>query len=175
MKRITAASAKRKCVPWAPWEDAHVIVLHPDYGALLRELPNRTYAALRQRARHLGIVRPRHVWTIREVECLRKASTANLRSRDIAKLFPKLRPTQILAKARHLNLSRGQRLKDFDDPVLSAIRARASQMNLTLSDLDKRARSGRYFQKSDRNFHLRHAASAVAALDGRISVKWDDI
>lgn len=173
MKRIAATPANRKCAAWTKQEDATVVALHPNYSALLQELPHRTYTALRQRARHLGVVRPRHVWTSREVERLCNASAAHVRSDDIANFFPYLRPTQVFAKARHLNLVRGRRLKEFDHPVLSQIRARAVQMKLTLRDLDKHARSGLYFQKSNRKFRLRRAVSAVTALDGQISIEWN--
>ena len=173
MKRSAATPASRKWVAWTPQEDAKIVSLYPEYAVLLQELPHRTYSALRQRARHLGIVRPRHVWTNREVERLRDEFSACIRSNDIANLFPYLRKSQVFAKVRHLNLAYGRRLKEFDHPVLSTIRARATQMKLTLKDLDKRARSGRYFQKSNRTFQLRPAVSAVAALNGQTSIEWE--
>jgi hypothetical protein len=65
--RKRASSGKR----WSEREDRIILTLYPDYAGMQRRLRLRSYYAIRNRARTLGVVTRRHVWTNSEVTKLR--------------------------------------------------------------------------------------------------------
>lgn len=161
--------------PWTAEEDDLIRALYPAYDRLERALPHRTRSALKNRARHLGVASVRHVWTNVEVALLRALYAAASPDRILAERFPHLELGQIHAKACHLGLRRPRRAPILlGVPVIDAVRQRAALAGLTMVELDRRARTGRYFQSCRRNLDLRCISKASQLLGGEIEVHWDD-
>src|SRR5579875_2930716 len=90
---------------WTREDDRAFRVLYPDYNALRRRFPSRTYYALRNHAAELGIVERRHVWTQLEVARL-KRMYAGPRPSDEALMaaFPGMTSKQIKAQGTFLGI-----------------------------------------------------------------------
>lgn len=109
-----------------------------------------------------------------EVRQLTALFAANASNAELEFAFPELRLRQIKEKARHLRLpNRKPRLAGFDDPALNAVRRRAIEKGLSLRSLDRRARTGRYFQQSTTRPVLAHIARAAAILEGELRIQFD--
>lgn len=173
--RNVAAQASGRCQPWTLDEDVLLRTHYPDYGRLQKHLPHRTFSALKHRVRAIGIVNRRHVWTNVEVARLHKAYEAGVPDRELEGLFPGLRLVQIKSKAGHVRAARRKpRPARFDVPALDAIRTRATNMCLSFVELDRRARTGRFFQKSCRRPCLKHIVRAATCLDAEVTIDWGD-
>lgn len=162
---------------WTEREDAVMRALYPDYRALRRRLPHRTYFSLRSRAVTLGIVHHRHVWTAAEASRLRRQFPHATRQELLA-AFPSLRWQQILGKARHLKLCKARKkLARTGHDVIDDIRDRATSLGISMVDLDYLAKTRKYFQKAA--WHARRKVSgtpvvrAIKTLGGRIRIEWD--
>ncbi|MGV6876543.1 hypothetical protein ACUSIJ_28235 [Pseudochelatococcus sp. B33] len=161
---------------WSPEEDELVGDIYPDYRRMMRALPHRSLAALKNRAGHLGVVRHRHVWTNGEVRRLRIAWESNVRDAELMLLFPGLRPSQIKSKARHIRARRREaHLMAFEDPALDSIRHCAATRGMSLVELDRLAGTGRFFQKSIRRPNLKYIMRAAAVLGGEVAVEWREV
>lgn len=172
---LRVVTSPRPARPWSAEEDQLIRSLYPDYDSLQRRLLYRTRSALKHRARHLGVTAGRHVWTNVEVALLRALYAAGVPDRALGEPFPHLRLGQIRAKAQHLRLARPRRAPVLlGVPPLDAVRQRAAQAGLSLAELDRRARTGRYFQSCRRNLDLRCIWRAAQLLSGEIRVTWDD-
>lgn len=128
MTRATVRSSS----PWAVDEDAEILAGYPSYSPLMQRLPQRILASIKHRARRLGVVAPRHVWTSHEVRDLSNAYRRYCRNAELLQLFPHLTLSQITRKAYHLGLSRHVRRlpllsKSRQDLQLGAI-ARAAKL-----------------------------------------------
>lgn len=160
---------------WTAKEDAVVAALYPDYGALRRALRRRTYYALRNRVRHLGIVKRRHVWTANEVRRLRSLYLSAT-TRELMAVFPGMSWRQIAGKARHIGLrGRKPKLKMTGIRIIDTIRTRASARGWSMVDLDSIAGTKKYFQKA--GWHTSrsvHGAwlKAIEVLEGSVSIQW---
>lgn len=160
---------------WSEVEDQVLREIYPDYRALRRLLPGRTVAAIKHRVRRIGIVVRRHVWTNKEVLRLHAAYRDSVSDNELIKLFPGLRLCQIKSKASHIGAVRRQpSLVTFEDPTLDAIRRRSKEMQISFVELDKRAGTGRFFQKSCRRPSLKHIARAARILEAQIGIEWLD-
>ena len=136
-------------------------------------LPHRSLAALKHRVRCLGIVHRRHVWTNFEVRRLREAFEKHASDKELEALFPGIRLSQIKAKAGHIRAPhrRAQRAI-FEVQALDAIRHRAKARGLSYVELDRLARTGKFFQKSRRQPMLKPIARAAALLGGEVCIEW---
>ena len=161
---------------WTMDEDQVVKCLYPDYIKIRRTLRRRTYYALRNRARHLDVVKRRHVWKTHEIAQVRRlylvAST-----KELTAAFPGMTWHQIAGKARHIGLrGRKPKLKPTGHALIDAVRARAMARGWSMVDLDAIAGTRRYFQKAGwhTSRHPNHSAllKAVEVLEGAISVSW---
>lgn len=149
---------------------------YPDYGLMRQRLPRRSLAALKNRAATLGVVRPRHVWTQTEVRKLSRLIAASASNAELMRAFPHLRLEQITSKIRYLRLPRRKpRLARFEDAAIREVRWRAVQKGLSLRELDRLARTKRYFQTSTRRLVLKHVARAAAVLGGEICIEWEEV
>jgi hypothetical protein len=149
--------------------------IYPDYQALQKGLPDRTLSAIKHRMRVIGIVTRRHVWTNLEVVRLRKAYCDSVTDKELTILFPGLRLCQIKSKACHIGAERRKpRLALFENPALDAIRRRSKEMRMSFVELDKRAGTGRFFQKSCRRPSLKHITHAARILDVQVRIEWDE-
>ena len=165
----------RECKKWSAMDDGLLRDIYPDYRALQRQLPDRTLSAIKHRVRALGIVSRRHVWTNVEVARLRKAYRESVADKELTILFPGLRLCQIKSKASHIGAERRKpKLALFDDPALDAIRRRSKEMHISFVELDRRAGTGRFFQKSCRRPSLKHIARAARVLQAQIRIEWGE-
>jgi len=163
---------------WTPPEDSTVRTIYPDYARLRRELPHRTYNALRGRARHCGVAKPRPQWTADEITRLRRLYPSKSHS-ELLEAFPGASLERIRFKARCIGVSRS-RLPFLPTgfPLIDEIRNRAFDLNLSMVELDAMAETQTYFQKA--GWGARHRENTVAvikavrALDGDMEIEWDE-
>ena len=175
MRSDIAARSSGQDQRWTTKEDAVLREHYPSYDRLTKRLPHRTISALKHRVRVIGIVARRHIWTNVEVARLHKACEAGATDRELEALFPGLGLIQIKSKARHIGAARRKaRPVPFGVPALDAIRTRAADARLSFVELDRRAGTGRFFQKSCRYPCLKHIARAAAFLDGEVVIDWVD-
>ncbi|KFC73078.1 hypothetical protein FG93_01820 [Bosea sp. LC85] len=160
------------CAAWQGIEDFAVILLYPNYEAIRQLLPWRSYSAIRHRVRRLDIARRRHIWTAPEISRLTAAFRDGASNDELTRLFPDLRPGQYLGKAQHIGLpKRRPKLIAFDCLALRDIRSRAAEVGFSLRDLDRKAGTGQYFQRSTRRICLRSIVRAVALLGGEVALR----
>lgn len=175
-RRGRSASAQKSGDCWSKAEDAVVRKIYPDYILMRGRLPWRSLAALKHRAAALGIVHRRHVWTQTEVRTLAILVAANASNAELGHALPHLSLGQITAKIGHLRLPRRKpRLVDFDEVAIGEVRRRAVEKGLSLRELDRLARTKRYFQSSTRRLVLKHVARATIVLGGEIRIEWDEL
>lgn len=160
---------------WTDEEDRLLRSHYPDYPVLRAHFPHRTLSALKHRIRAIGIAKRRHIWTNHEIVRLRQAYEEGVTDRELAILFPELRLSQVKSKASYIGaMRRKPNPVRFDVPALDAIRVRSVGMGLSFVELDRHARTGRYFQKSCRRPLLRHIVQAAAFLGAEVSIEWSE-
>ena len=175
-QRMTAASPRKSGSRWSKAEDGVVWKAYPDYVVMRGRLPWRSLAAVKHRAAFLGAVQRRHVWTQTEVRKLSALVAANTPNAELALAFPYLGLGQITAKIRHLRLPcRKPQLANFAEKAIGEVRRRAVDKGLSLRELDRLARTKRYFQKSTRRLVLEYVARAAIVLGGEIRIEWEDV
>ena len=158
---------------WSADEDQTIATFYPDYAELQRRLRARTYYAIRNRARILGVARRRHVWTNSEVAKLRALYLRGATCAEVVAAFPGCSSHQIASKARHVRLVRGQREPYvLGVPPIDIIREQAAIRRWTWRKLDKFAGTGRYFQQTTRRVDWGHLAKAIEVLGGTIEIAW---
>ncbi len=163
---------------WELWEEQLVRDLYPDYPAILRVLPHRTYWAVRSRARKLGVVTSREIWkasTVRSIEELSRTHTTS----EIASKIADMETHQVDAIIKYFGFGRKPRegFRRAGIPVIDDVLYRADQQGLTLVEVDRRAGIGkRYFagRRWENGLHGGHLARAVFALGGELYVEWED-
>ncbi len=163
---------------WSPKENSTLHSLYPSHRGnrihLRRALPRRTYAAIKTRARIIGVAKKHPRWTSNEVRTLRALYT-RARKSDVTASLPRRTWSQIKSKAGRLKLRRPQPLKILGRPALDAIRLRARSVGLTMFDLDCLARTGHYFRQNysnDRDQTNGAILRAAKLLGGQIVVRW---
>jgi hypothetical protein len=157
---------------WSDREDQTLRRSYPDYAAARRELPHRTTVALLERARRLRIARTLHTWADADFVKLRRLYPSAAKQELLA-AFPGLSLRAIERAAERKHIRRKKRtLQNTGDALLDAIRERARSICYSMSDLDERAQTKRFFERRGWT-KLRHPAydrlySAVEALDGEM-------
>jgi hypothetical protein len=158
---------------WSVDEDRVVQKFYPDYDAMKRYLIKRSYYAIRNRARSLGIASARHIWTNHDVARLRRLYRQGVTSAQIKAAFPDLSHCEISSKANHVHLVRTQgEPYILGIPPLDDIRKKAKLRGWTLRKLDKIAKTRRYFQQTTRRIDWEHLAKAIKKLEGSIKIEW---
>ncbi len=160
---------------WTPQEDEVITSLYPDYGAITKALPHRTYFTCRSRARKLGIVKQRKHFTAKELSIVRRHYPTATHEELLA-LLPGRNWAAIkyLARTHHIY----RELKPFKEtgvPVIDQIRERCRELNYKMPDLDKLVRTKSYFAKGSwHNGHIHHRAigRAVKVLFGDLKADW---
>jgi hypothetical protein len=161
---------------WTPKEDETCRKHGNDYRILQTKLPHRSYEALKQRCRLLGLCPQRQMVTAREVSLLRRLGAASVD--ELRAAFP----TRTLSQLNHLRRYHGvpARRRQFSPtgfPIIDSVRSRCFELNYSMSDLDQLAKSNSYFQRAGwlrGNINYRAIGRAVAALDGDLTVRWRD-
>jgi hypothetical protein len=158
---------------WSTGNDRIIQTLYPDYPEMRRRLRNRSYYAIRNRARYLGVAVSRYIWTNHDKDKLRKLYLCGATRAEVAAAFPYLTQSQICSKAGHIGLLRARRPPHvLGIPPLDDVRRRAAVRGWTLRRLDKAAKTGRYFQQTTRRIDWNHIARAVGVLEGAIDISW---
>jgi hypothetical protein len=148
-----------------------------DYLALQKRLPHRTYGALRYRCQMLGLRPKRSYLSAAELSKMRRL-IPEASYEELGRAFPHRTPRNLITLARYHGIRRKRRSwKKTGYPIIDAIRDRCTDLNYTMVDLDKLARTGVYFQKGNwicNGLNFRAVGRAVAALDGELIVRWRD-
>lgn len=164
-------SSRHSAARWTEKEDAIIRGAYPDYVELAARLPERSYWAIKSRARTLGVVKRRHTWTGKELKEIARLRRQGMTWREFEKLFPGL--SREHPKALLRNLCPPPPPKAFGLPLLDAIRARAYARGLRLTELDRLANTGRYFSHSMPIERVRHIDRAARVLGGELAIVWD--
>jgi hypothetical protein len=162
---------------WTAEEDRVLSALYPNYGAIRKALPSRTYYSLRNRAQALQIQKKRRMWTGAEVVRMRKLyPTATME--QLLAAFPGRTSATIKSYASHMHIRRRFEFKKTGYPLIDAIRARCKELGYSMGDLDEIARTKRYFTSalwlSNKSVRGSAVYKAVEALDGTLSPTWRD-
>lgn len=188
LRRICESAAKaqhmrvigrgRKKTAWPLAEDETIKELYPNTRRILRKLPHRTRSQIKYRARCLGVLKQNRSWLASEVARLRRLYPTRTKAEVLA-AFPGWKWERIKTKVITLRLRKTRRrLKAANMPLLDEIRECAFLRNLSMVDVDALAGTRRYFQNKDYNGilkpNLERLLLAIAALDGEISVRFQD-
>jgi hypothetical protein len=158
---------------WSTGEDRIIATFYPDYAKMQRRLRARSYYAIRNRARILGVATRRHVWTGPEIARLQTLYLRGATCAEVAAAFPGFSSRQVASKARHVRLVRGQREPYIlGVPPIDTVRKQAVVQGCTWRKLDKLAKTGRYFQQTTRRVDWGHLAKAIEILGGTIKIAW---
>jgi hypothetical protein len=130
---------------WSDGEDRMLRRAYPDYATARRELPDRTFRALKKRARTLGIQKRHHTWTGNDLAKLRRLYPAATKQ-ELHAAFPGLSFSAIekMANVKHI-WKKKRPLRKTGNALLDAIRERARSLGYTMPDLDKEAHTRRFF------------------------------
>lgn len=133
---------------WTDRETALLAVIFPDYERAVAVLGRRTYAAVKQRARSMGLTKRHHIWTGAAVARLRRLYPSADHA-TLATSFPGVPIEKIRSKAQEIGVYRNRRqLIKTGIPEIDQIRGRAFELNISMVDLDAMAKTKKYFQKA---------------------------
>lgn len=163
---------------WTQREDEIVRAIYPDYEALRRLLPSRTYCAIRHRVGDLNIANSRRRWSAAEKSRLRRLYPDATPS-ELEAAFPGRTFDHIKQMARYFGFyRRRRRLQPTGIPIIDAVRDRAFELNYSMVDVDVLIGKGSYFQKAGwhygNNVNKVAVWRAIEAMGGRLTVEWDD-
>jgi hypothetical protein len=165
-----------RCNRWTEKEDEIVRRYAGDYAAMRQALPKRTYYALRQRARVLGLVPSRKTWTAGKIHRLRRYYPTASRC-EIEKLFPGDTYEELRRVAKSYGIRRRLPVKVSGYSLVDSIRFRGRELGLSAAELDRKTKSGTYFYKAAwllKNMNYRALTKAVEVLGGELRVEFED-
>lgn len=120
---------------WTETEIANLRRCYPDHEAAQAALPRRTLKAIATKARRLGLVPPRCVWTEEEAFRLRKPYMAGVPIADLIEMFPGRSRSQIWKKAQSMGYRRPRRPPKLTGmPLIDSVRHRAFECRLSMTD-----------------------------------------
>ncbi|EZP84713.1 hypothetical protein QUC32_15540 [Novosphingobium resinovorum] len=157
---------------WTDDEIARLCAAFPDRKAACVALPRRTLAAVMHKARQLGLVPSRRIWTSDEAIRLRKPYVAGIPMSELLEMFPGKTRSQIWRKARDKGYRRPRRAPTPTGmPLVDSIRKRAFECRLSMTDLDAFVGRRRYFV-SPSYMDWRALQRAMILLGGRPTIFW---
>lgn len=162
---------------WTPEELDTLRRLYPNYPAIV-QATGRSYNGVKAKAQQLGLTPKREHWTGAQRLRLRKLFMGDATRAEIRDAFPTRNVINVYNMARYFGMRRKR--KPFVSTgylAIDLIRQRCFELGLSMIDLDQMAKTGQFFSKgqwfrfgpSPRAIH-----KAVAALDGQLSVVWND-
>lgn len=160
---------------WTPEENELVHTYYPDYRAMMRALPSRSFGALKKRASFLDVAQPQRAWTGVEAKRLRALCAARLTWAEIQAALPHRSIDVLKIFARKHRIAYFRPYKPADDPCVQAVRERAAAMKINMTALDRMAKSGVFFRKPGTRRNLRHIAAGAAVLGGEIRIEWEPL
>jgi len=169
---------------WTEEDDAVLRECWPDTAASSARLPKRTKAAIRFRAKKLGLpgAKTIHIWSAAEITRFNRLWSTATREELLA-AFPWATWTALANQAqyqRRLGRSTVKRpkipFKRSGHRALDAILTEAERSDLTLGDIDLLAGSGRYFRKGRfrRSVGWKYVGRAIDELGGEVDVEWPE-
>lgn len=173
---LDGSMTKKLCRRWEVWEEKLVAKHHPNYRAVLKALPHRSYSAVRARAQSLDLAPKRKRWiaaTVQKALALRKI----MPRREVVRHFENEPPGRIV-QILHYFRARGRqrRFASTPDPIVNAILNRAWNKQYRLREIDRAIGAKRYFGARDFDYRLDpdHISRAVEHMGGELYVEWED-
>ena len=158
---------------WLAVEMKTILDLYPDYAAIQKKLPERTYSQIKNFIKTYELGSKRHVWTTAEISRLRKTCRGSVSSDAIYAAFPEFGKGQLRNAAKRYGIPWPERRpKPLGVPVLDDVRQRAFDMNLSLGDLDGIVGGGHYFRHSGKYIDNKKLIRVVEFMGGRLTVDW---
>lgn len=149
--------------------------LYPDAAALSVALPCRSPAAIGHKARHMGLVVPRKIWSQAEILALRRPYISGMPVQEIERLLPGRSRHQIWHRAHRSGFRRPRIApRPTGIPIVDAVRLRAHDHRLTMGDLDAFVGKRRYFV-SPRRIDWNALQRAMTMLGGIPFIVWNEL
>ena len=168
----------RRCTnDWTLREHAVVVDHWPDVEQIMLILKHRSRAAIVTFAGKCNLRKRIHLWTEEQTQTLRKRVRDDVPRKEIAKEL-RLTVLQVTNRCRQLGLTYPRRRPpETGHRLMDAIRARAFELNMSMSEVDEVCRSGRIFRRWSpaRKIAPRHLIRAVKALDGELCAEWRNV
>lgn len=159
---------------WTATEIDTLRSLYPDHTAISAALPRRTRIAVAAKARAIGLVPPRRIWSHADAVRLRNPYVAGIPVATLTQLFAGKTPKQIWSKASALGYRRPRRPpRLIGHPLIDSIRRRAFDLRITMTELDAFVGRKRYFV-GVRNVDWRALQRAMSLLGGTPIVRWPE-
>lgn len=146
--------------------------LYPDRQAIASALTRRTKIAIQHKARSLGLITPRRIWSEQEVELLRTLYRTPVTTAGLVEALPDRTKQQIWRKASHLRIRRPRKPPRMTGhPLIDSIRQYAFAQGHSMADMDAWTRAKGYFS-SPRYCNWRALTRAVEILSVEPTVSW---
>ncbi|APO67260.1 hypothetical protein IE4872_CH01618 [Rhizobium gallicum] len=163
---------------WTNSERQVLLELRGDYDAMSKRLPHRSLNALYGQCAKMRLRKSIHVWTAADISKLRKLYP-RASVEEICGALPHSTWVNIQQVARYRGFRRLRRpYKVTGIPALDDVRARCYEIGWSMRDLDKAARTGRYFSRAGwvgkKRINHRALGRAIEALDGVVQAQWND-
>ncbi|WP_043233817.1 hypothetical protein [Bosea sp. LC85] len=146
--------------------------LYPDRQAIALALVRRSKVAIQHKARSLGLITPRRIWSEQEVELLRTLYRTPVTTAGLVEGFPGRTKQQIWRKAGRLRIRRPRRpLRMTGLPFVDSVRQYAFAQGHSMTDMDAWTGAKGYF-RSPRYCNWRALTRAVELLGCEPTVSW---
>lgn len=160
---------------WTKKEDAIVRHFYPDYRAVKRRLKRRSVQAIVSRVHTLGLSPKNRSWKMTDIARLRRMWKEATKA-EILAAFPDRSWHSVANKGKAFGIWRRPWVPNkTGHPIVDAIRMRAVELKLSLSDIDAMCNGRHFFANSSRRKGMPRSSvllRAVKALDGHIEVVW---
>lgn len=158
---------------WTP-KEISALRLYPDYRTLVRALPGRTRKAIESKVWRCGLAKPLRVWSEAEFRVMKRPYVQGVPMAAILSLLPGKTAQQVWSKASSRGIRRPRRLLKLTGfaPV-DAVRRRAFDLHISMTDLDVMAGRRSYF-KPPRRTDWSAVQQVLPHLGGKAAVHWHE-
>jgi len=158
---------------WTP-KEISALRLYPDYRTLVRALPGRSRKAIEDKVWRCGLARTLRVWSEAEFRIMKRLYVQGAPTAAILNLLPDKTAQQVWSKASSRGIRRPRRLpKSTGFAPVDAVRRRAFDLHILMTDLDIMAGRRGYFQ-SPRRTDWRAVQRVLPHLGGQAAVRWHE-
>ncbi|MBP2159570.1 MULTISPECIES: hypothetical protein [Asticcacaulis] len=159
---------------WTDQENAELLKHYPNYEHLSGVLIRRTKRAMQERARKLGLVKPRRVWSLTEEEKMPPPYKGGAPMSEIIQSLDNKNKQQVYSKANHLGVRRPRRRpRPTGMPIVDMIRDRNFDNGDSPADLNVWTNRKTYWTRP-RKYDWKAISHALRILGGRIVPIWPD-